>query len=108
MHTHFIYFHKNKNVYYSRNTRAFNCVLFLDLILNKAPFYKNHAQNITLNTSEVIFVLMLLNICRIEKVSNKVVDPTGLYIIYNSPTMSYFFKRSFEVLFFVHPKYVLS
>ena len=76
-----MYFHKNKNVYYSRNTRAFNCVPFIDFTVNKPPFYKTHTENITLNTSEVIFLRMLLNIHHIENISNKVLDPTGLYII---------------------------
>jgi hypothetical protein len=62
----------------------------LDFVVNKPPFYKTHTENITLKILENIFLLMLFNIYHIENVSNKAVDPTGLYIIYSSPTMSYF------------------
>jgi hypothetical protein len=75
----------------------------LDFIVNKPPFYKTHTENITLNTSQVIFLRMLLNFTISKTFQIKVVDPTALYILYNSPTMSYFLEGRLKFYFFFIP-----
>ena len=50
----------------------------LDFAVNKPPFYKTQTENIALNTSEVIFHRMFLNIRHIKNVSSNSCRPYWL------------------------------